>query len=246
MKRTTIRRINKWLRPRGLRLLRTDGLLPDDQFRMAGALNRVASRGTCVKTVFDVGASNGCWSERTRRVFPDAKYIAVEALEEWREPLQRLSESWSGFDYVIGAAGASADDIVQLDVSPDLVGSTVGGSGGQSRAVPAITLDQLAETKSAEGPYLLKFDTHGYELPILEGAKNVLNETEIVIMEVYNYEIQNGVLRFHEMVAVMEEKGFFCVDIADPMLRPYDQTFWQMDLFFQRRAPESPIYSQYA
>jgi hypothetical protein len=71
----------------------------------------------------------------------------------------------------------------------------------------------------------LKFDTHGYELPILKGARQTLNKTSLIIMEAYNFKISDHALRFHEMCAYMECLGFRCFDIADPMLRDYDKSF---------------------
>ena len=54
-------------------------------------------------------------------------------------------------------------------------------------------------------------------------------------MEVYNFRISDTALRFHEMCAHMEGLGFRCYDMANPMLRDYDKTLWQMDLFFCKK-----------
>ena len=52
-------------------------------------------------------------------------------------------------------------------------------------------------------------------------------------------------LRFHEMCAKMENLGFRCYDIADPMLRDYDKSFWQVDLFFCRNNEKIFEYAYY-
>ena len=57
----------------------------------------------------------------------------------------------------------------------------------------------------------------------------------VIIMEVYNFQISQSALRFHEMCAHMESLGFRCYDMADPMLRDHDKALWQMDLFFCRK-----------
>ena len=117
----------------------------------------------------------------------------------------------------------------------------MGGSGGESRQVPVRTIDSLVSERDLQGPYLLKFDTHGYGIPILAGARNTLEETNVVIMEVYNFKITEHALRFHEMCFHMEGLGFRCFDLADPMLRLHDRSLWQMDLFFCREG--SAIFS---
>ncbi|MBE9545660.1 MAG: FkbM family methyltransferase, partial [Proteobacteria bacterium] len=124
-------------------------------------------------------------------------------------------------------------------------GSTVNGWGGESRQVPVKTIDAIVSERNLTGNFLLKFDTHGYELPILKGARQTLNKTSIIIMEAYNFQISDNALRFHEMCANMESLGFRCYDIADPMLRDYDKSFWQMDLFFCRNDEKIFKYPHY-
>ena len=101
-------------------------------------------------------------------------------------------------------------------------------------AVPVNTIDNLVLEKKLNGPYLIKLDTHGFEVPILEGAKNTLKITNILVIETYNFTITNQSLRFHEMIAYMEEKGFRCIDMSEPLFREKDNSFWQIDLFFIR------------
>jgi hypothetical protein len=85
-----------------------------------------------------------------------------------------------------------------------------------------------------DGPYLLKLDTHGYEVPILEGARETLTRTEAIIMECYNFRIAPECLMFGDMCQHMERLGFRCIDLVDPMHRLADDSLWQMDLVFVR------------
>ena len=121
---------------------------------------------------------------------------------------------------------------VELNVAADLDGSTVNGTDGKKRKVQQKTIDQLVIDNNLSGPFLLKFDTHGYEVPILEGAQKTLQNTNIIIMEVYNFKITDSSLLFYEMCAHMKKLGFRCYDLVDPMLRDHDNAFWQMDLYF--------------
>jgi hypothetical protein len=133
-----------------------------------------------------------------------------------------------------------------LSIADDLDGSTIRGRGGVDvRQVPVKTIDTIVSERNLTGTFLLKFDTHGYELPILKGARQALNKTSIIIMEAYNFQISDNALRFHEMCAHMESLGFRCYDIADPMLRDYDKSFWQMDLFFCRNDEKIFKYPHY-
>jgi hypothetical protein len=84
---------------------------------------------------------------------------------------------------------------------------------------------------------VLKFDTHGTELPILAGAKETLSQTNLVQMEVYNFKLNfvgHKNLKFHEMCQHMEGLGFRLADMCDPLYRPNDGILWQMQFFFLR------------
>jgi len=93
--------------------------------------------------------------------------------------------------------------------------------------------DQLIPP-SLPGPYLIKLDTHGYEVPILCGAKETLSKTNLLVIETYNFRLLGSSLLFHEIIAYMRERGFGVIDISEPHWRVLDFAFWQIDLFFVR------------
>jgi hypothetical protein len=59
-----------------------------------------------------------------------------------------------------------------------------------------------------------------------------LRKTNLVVIETYNFRIQESSLLFHEMVAYMRELGFGVIDMSEPLWRELDRAFWQIDLFF--------------
>ncbi len=105
-----------------------------------------------------------------------------------------------------------------------------------SRKVPATTLDHEV-SRNLPGPFLMKFATHGFELPILAGAMETLKTTSLIVMEVYNSQLNENALRFHEMCAHLETPGFCCADIAAPLSRKRDGLLWQIDFFLRKNAP---------
>jgi hypothetical protein len=108
----------------------------------------------------------------------------------------------------------------------------VAGAPEQARSVPSRTVDALVAEHALAPPYLLKFDTHGSERAILDGAAATLAETAAIVMEVYNFARFE---RFPGLCQRLEAEGFLPVDLADPMLRAADaHVLTQMDLFFQR------------
>ena len=78
-------------------------------------------------------------------------------------------------------------------------------------------------------------------------AETFLAETiRSVVVEGYNYRIENESLLFHEMCGYMGGKGFRCIDLCDPVHRPKDGALWQSDLFFLPAAREEFTSNRYS
>lgn len=203
-----------------------------DTLSLRASLNRCTERGVQVATIVDVGASNGRWSLSVRKIFPKAFCLLIEAQENHRVALEKVKTRVSRFDYVLAAAGDRNGTI--FFNSDDLFGGLASEIpvGNNCAPVPMVTVDEEVSQRKLPPPYLLKLDTHGFEIPILEGAKNTLASASLVVIETYNFKLTSESLKFHEMCAFMESKGFSCVDIVEPMHRPGDKVFWQMDILF--------------
>jgi FkbM family methyltransferase len=107
------------------------------------------------------------------------------------------------------------------------------GSTRDGLTVNAVTIDEEVESLALAGPYYLKLDTHGFEVPILEGAAKTLKQASLVQIEVYNFRLTPNTLLFDEMVGYMRERGFGVTDLSEPLWRVRDQAFWQIDLLFE-------------
>jgi len=236
MKLALLNAANVLLRPLGVRIC------GQYQFDMQSALRWIASQQTPICTVIDIGASTGRWSAMAMPHFPRTRFIGIDPLREREPDLLRLKRAAPRFDYLLAAAGEVPEATVELAVAADLDGSTVRGQAGAMRSVPAYSVDRVTEMKACEGPYLLKFDTHGFEVPILNGATRTLEQTQYIVMEVYNFRHTEGTLLFHEMCALLDERGFRCLQIVDLMQRPFDGALWQMDLMFARK--EHPAFRE--
>ena len=99
--------------------------------------------------------------------------------------------------------------------------------------------------RRAQDRYFMKLDTHGFEVPILDGASQTLTETDVIIMECYNFRIAPECLLFFEMCDYLKGFGFRCIDLVDPHHRPYDDSLWQMDLVFVRENRPEFLHPSY-
>ena len=197
---------------------------------MLTALKRIAGRGLNVGTVIDVGASDGRWSAQAMDYIPDAQYVLVEANPHHEPALEVFCRNHPRSRFVLAAASNKSQKL-RFNADDPFGGKAEPGEDQAAIEVYAVRLDDI--TQMGDGPFLIKLDTHGYEVPILEGAGRCLSEAALVIIETYGFRIAPEALLFHEMVAYMRERGFGVVDMSDPLWRPGDGCFWQMDLYFQ-------------
>lgn len=232
--------IERFLAKRGLKVAPADhapsdtALAPSPETAFPAFLNRLKARQFTIQSIVDVGASDGRWSECMLPLFPDSRCLCIEARREHEPALREFVNRHPQAEYVITAAGDREGDIY-FDTT-DLFGGLASETGAVADCVkvPVTTIDNLVEAHGLLPPYLIKLDTHGYELPILAGATRTLEQTEVLVVEVYNFVIAPTAVRFADFCCLMAEKGFLCLDLFDPMYRPSDGAIWQMDLMFAR------------
>jgi FkbM family methyltransferase len=231
------------LAPLGVKLVRLGG--PADRSTMEAAMRAIAARHHGFNTVIDIGASTGLWSERLSHYFPRCRYLLVEALAAHEPALREYCARHANAQYVLAAAG-ERPGTAYFEASDDLFAGQVSAVHTAGRMeVPVITIDAEVAARKLPGPYLLKFDTHGFELPILKGAAATLAQTAVIVMECYNFRISPECLTFPEMCAWLGSRGFRCIDLVEPMHRPHDDAFWQMDLVFARDDRPEFSYQRY-
>ncbi|MFT5195328.1 MAG: FkbM family methyltransferase [Cellvibrionaceae bacterium] len=204
-----------------------------DKISLEGALDRCRHRHQ-VNSVIDIGASNGMWTKKCLKAYPKAQYLLIDAQQPHEDELKAFTQKNANLSYVLTAAG-DRDGEIYFDNSLLLGGLASETPFPQNNiVVPVSKIDTLVEKNKLPPPYLLKLDTHGYEIPIFNGAKNTLKQTSLIVVETYNFTVAENSLKFHEMCQYMEDIGFRCVDICDPLHRLLDRTLWQFDLFFAR------------
>ncbi|MBR1232027.1 FkbM family methyltransferase [Bradyrhizobium sp. AUGA SZCCT0182] len=222
------------LPPQKLRMFRseTPEVLAFHAASTARALEKIAARGLEISTVIDVGASNGMWSAVTRQSFPKASYLLIEAQKVHKPDLINYCLTNSNTDYVLAAAGDSIGQIYFDDSAPFGGVASHQPTEAARTMLPVTTIDHEVSTRRLSGPFLIKLDTHGFEVPILQGAAETLKHANLVVIEVYNFKITDQSLLFDEMCAYMRTLGFGVIDISEPLWRQRDNAFWQLDLFF--------------
>ena len=211
------------------------------------SLNWLKRSGIDVRTVLDVGASDGSWSKGCMRAgLSDANYVLFEPNPAHREKLFQFSSSHK----LASTCFAAVSDQIgtasfQFTVDDPLAGA-LSDSDEAGTPVQCTTIDTEVSVRKCPGPYLLKLDTHGFEREILQGSQEVLRDTSVIVIEAYAFRLREKSLLFWELCELLQTSGFRCIDIVDPLWRRYDGAFWQADLVFIRSDWPGFEYRQYA
>ena len=74
----------------------------------------------------------------------------------------------------------------------------------------------------------------GYELEVLEGAKDFINSIDVIILEVSLFKFFPNNPELYEVIDYMKKKGFVVFDIVGGINRPLDRSLAQKDIVFVR------------
>ena len=214
------------------RNLTTSNLFRNEQ--MIEGIRRISKVNLQINSIIDVGAAEGSWSLGCLEIFPESNYLMFEPLTERESELNKICENNANFRFVPKAAG-EINSTINFKVAGDLDGSGI-ASGNEKeeevRVVEIVRLDEEVIKHKLNGPYLIKLDTHGFEVPIIGGCEKILNEVNLFIIECYGFHLTQDSLLFGQMCDHMLKKGFRLFDVVDIMRRPKDGAFWQCDAFF--------------
>lgn len=197
------------------------------------ALARMASRDVEIAAIIDVGAAKGAWTEKARRHWPGAYAHLLEAKESWRADLAAFQAVHDRTSFEIAGVTREPGAIYFPKTADEYGGAVFHDAGDREdlEAINATSIDHEVARLGLKGPFAIKLDTHGTEVDILDGAAETLAEAAFLCIETYNL---FGQKRFPELILDLQERGFRCADLVEPMFRPGDKLLWQVDFYFMR------------
>ena len=198
-----------------------------------------------VKSILDVGASDGRWSKDCIKYFPNSHYILFEPQLCHSDALESMEEEFKGKITVVKKAVGEKSGKTYFDITDPFGGALIDTETANTVEVSLTSIDDCISETGLKGPFLLKLDTHGFEIPILEGAAKTLNECSVLVIEAYNYNIEPGSVLFWQLCQYLDKKGFRPIDIVDIMYREYDNSLWQMDIVFIKSSWQGYEYISY-
>jgi len=196
------------------------------------SLYRLKAKGINPRIIIDCGCAVGDWSEVARGIFPDPPIYAFDVIsyEGTAVKLPKINNLY----FNVSALGAKDGEKRTFFLNKNV---PLQASYFQDLCVQnAEELEVTARTLNSwfinypSIPILLKLDTQGSELEILEGASILLPSTEVIILEVSTISGNVGGPEFRDVVEYLWAKGFVVYDVIPSGVR--GEIVAQMDVIF--------------
>jgi len=185
---------------------------------MFDKLNIIKNKGYFPDTVLDIGAYHGHWTDSMRQIYKDAEYHLFEAINY--SELNRFNNNIQVHNILLNdkieqvkwyQMKNTGDSIFKENTkyfkNCDIIERT------------SIDLDTYISQKNIlqdSKNILIKIDCQGAEIPILKGAKSILDRTDFIILEIPFFgQYNEGVPNFLEHIYFMDKIGFVCYDILE-------------------------------
>ena len=199
---------------------------------------------TAPKLIIDVGANSGQSAIPLAKAFPLASIICFEPSEQ---TFRTLSAKTKGYDRIqchqLGLSSSEGeaslvltDDPTMHHIATELVGAD------RIERIALTTLDKFCNAYEIECVDILKIDTEGHDLAVLEGAHGLLSGGRVRV--VYCETSMNAQNRFHapleEILRLMTSHGYYLFGVYEQV----DE--WTLGRPYLRRANVAFISSEIA
>jgi FkbM family methyltransferase len=178
--------------------------------------------------IIDVGVANGTFDLYER--FPRAFLELFEPDPSHHATIERdILAKRNGRLHRMALGGAPGSSVLYLS---GVTGSSLYPIAGKTRTAltPIGRLDQSIDRARVERPCLLKIDTEGHELAILQGASGIIDLIDSVVVEI---QFDKPHCYWPGMpIDFLKEHGFCLVDVLDSHIR--DGHFVCADMVFVR------------
>jgi FkbM family methyltransferase len=195
------------------------------------------------KTILDIGANEGQFSEKMRLLFPRASIYAFEPLKDVYQTLISHFENdphFKAFNIGLGSerntfeinrneSSASSSLLDMTDVHTSHFEHAVGVT---KEVIEVDSLEHIFEGQRLASPMLIKMDVQGYEKAVIAGGKSILAQADMVISEVSFEALYKGQPLFDEIYAMMKDMGFGFAGCFEQLHSPASNKILQADAIF--------------
>jgi FkbM family methyltransferase len=210
-----------------------------DRFSIPGmewSMKNMKYSGFNPRYVLDIGAYKGEWTLMCKKIFPNSSILMIEPQKNNKTILEKVTKKYPDCSYKIALLGAQESENVTFlhDGSGSGVTYDTADVSKEYSLMNLTTLNTITKDSVFKKSALLKMDVQGYELEVIKGGNDVLQNAEVVIMEISLIGLIEKAPLFYDVVIFMHDLGFRIYDICTFIRRPVDKALWQIDAIFVR------------
>jgi len=193
------------------------------------------------RAIVDVGASDGRWTKPALPLFPDARFLLIEPLDQHEAALKALAQQEDRLSYFQGLVGRESGTVrfMQHGYQSSVLGTRDGTDFGETKELSMFTLDEVIRERQFPAPEIIKLDIEGCELEALHGATEALRSAVMVQVEVSLIPFKKDLPLMDDVVGFMAVQGFRVLDVFGVYGRPLDGLPVQGECFFIKK--DSPF-----
>jgi len=202
------------------------------------ALRRMALHGFAPRSILDIGACRGDWTNVCKGIFHAARVKMVEPLRAKHAALQLIVQRFANVSFspaLLGAAPRADVPFYEQD-SLSSIYPFVDKDWRPSCTLDLQTLDALVAGTPFERSDLIKIHVQGSELEVLKGAERTLTTAEAVFVLVSLLDLYEGSPLFHDVEQFMAARDFRVYDIVHRYCRETDGALAQIDVVFLKNS----------
>jgi FkbM family methyltransferase len=179
-------------------------------------LIKLRESGFRPKVIYDIGCCVLHWTREAKKIFPEAEIILFDAFGD-------AEFMYSDYKYHIGVLSNEDNKIVKwYENKVEPAGNSYYkeiGNEHSERLFPidnyvnkiTYTLDTIIKQYNFPYPDLIKIDTQGSEIDIINGSMNALKNTKYLIVELQHMKYNDGACLSHQSINLIENLGFKCI-----------------------------------
>lgn len=211
-------------------------------------LRRWKKQGFRPRTVIDIGANIGEWSEMADALFQPEHLILFEPQSCYADTLKERSKasacSWTIRREALGDRIENGElRITTNRAASSLLPPMTDGLPAnfevcqtQTENIAIQSLDALYESGVLKECQLMKIDVQGFESKVILGGEKFMKRVERLVVEVSLRPVYQGQPLLPEIMETCGRLGFILDDISEASRSWPDGVLWQVDLWFIRRS----------
>ncbi len=199
-----------------------------------------------INNVLDIGANIGQFASGLRKKNYKGNIISCEPLKEAFDELQKVAISdnkWSVYNTAVGREESeSAINISQNSYSSSLLSIHENHTNTAKESIVIDTQKVLIQPlnnlyiPSKKDRTLLKIDTQGFEMEVLAGAKSIIKDINLILVELSMIPLYKNGPIYTEVIAELDTLGFELFQLYPEFTSPTSYRLLQANGFFIRKS----------